>query len=210
MISIVPKTFRIKVALMDHKDHRITEETITQFHQVFGHHENLSTNLVENVLFPSAPGDYRVNSGQKLANCFAPANYLFVALDGRASICCQDQDVLHSLGNVGERSIREVWFDPANQTTFRNVALGVDACPDTCTKKCVLAMPRQDIETVRLGVGVPFQEAARFGDILLMNNQLEMALPIVHDLVLRDPENVPIRKVLEDIRRHMQPKILPH
>ena len=125
MIKIAPSAFQITVALMNHKDHRITEETIKQFHQVFGYHENVRTNLVENQLFPSALGDYRVAEGLKIQNCWSPVNFLFIALDGRAAICCMDQDVLYSLGNVAERSICDIWFDHGNQTTFRNVALGV-------------------------------------------------------------------------------------
>ena len=206
MIKIVPPTFKITVALMDHRDHRITEETVKQFHQVFGHHENVRTSLVENALFPSAPGDYRVDEGRKLQGCWSPIHYLFIALDGRAAICCMDQDVLHSLGNVAERSIRDIWFDPKNQTTFRNVALGVYECPDACTQKCTLLPPRQATNTAslvaHLGLSLPFDEAARFASILLMNKEYASALPIVSGLVQRDPTNIALRTTLQELERN--------
>lgn len=196
MIKIAPSTFKITVALMDHKDHRITGETIKQFHQVFGHHENVRTNLVENALFPSAPGDYRVDGSSKTRSCFSPINYLFIALDGRAAICCVDQEVLHSLGNVAERSIHDIWFDPRNQTTFRNVALGVFECPEICTKKCVLLPPQQNAKTISPGLGLPFDEAAGFADMLLQNDAKTIAFPIFRDMARRDPTNSILRDIL--------------
>lgn len=196
MIKIVPSTFQITVALMSHKDYRVTEETIQQFHQIFGRHENVRTNLVENELFPSAPGDYRIDDGAKIRSCFSPSGYLFIALDGRAAICCLDQDVLHSLGSVAERSIHEVWFDPKNQTTFRNIALGVFECPEVCTKKCVLLPPQQNIDAANLGLGVSFEEAGRFADILLLNDEKAYACKIFKDMARRDPTNQTLREII--------------
>lgn len=204
MIRIVPTTFQITVALMNHKDHLITDETIRKFHEVFGHQPNVRTNLVENMLFPSAPGDYRVDRGHKIQGCYSPVNYLFIALDGRAAICCMDQDVLHSLGNVAERSIHDIWFDPHNQTTFRNVALGVHDCPEACTKKCVLLPPKRNVNAARVGLSLPCHEVARFADILLLNGQIAMALPIVADLARRDPTNQAVLTVLQELQGNVQ------
>ena len=203
MIKIAPGTFKITVALMNHKDHRVTEETIKQFHHVFGRHENVRTNLVENQLFPSAPGDYRVDDNVKVGSCFLPVNYLFIALDGRAGICCVDQEVLHSLGNVAERSIHDIWFDPVNQTTFRNVALGVFECPEVCTRKCVLLPPQQNMDAANLGLSVSFDEAARFADILLLNNEATAVFPIFLDMARRDPANPTLQTILKTLQQNM-------
>jgi len=198
MIDIVPKTFLITVALMNHKDNRVTEETIEKFHQVFGRHPNVRTNLVQNMLFPSAPGDYRLAT-EKLSGCFSPANYVFIAVDGRVAICCMDQDVQHSLGSVAERTIHDIWFDPKNQTTFRNVAQGIFDCPDVCTKSCVLSAPKADVDVLLLGHGTPFEEASRFGEVLLQNEAKKNALAILQAVVLRDPSNRVRLKVLHDL-----------
>lgn len=186
MIRIAPSSFQITIALMNHKDQHINEDTIKQFHQVFGYHENVRTNLVENQLFPSAPGDYRLDTNMKTQVCFAPINYLFIALDGRAAICCLDQDVLHSLGNVTERSIRDIWFDSRNQTTFRNIALGVYECPDVCTHKCILLPPRQ-LNVTSPGLGLPLEKAAQLVKILSQNDGQTIASLIVSDMAQRDP-----------------------
>jgi len=194
MIRIVPKNFLITIALMEHKDHHITQATIDHFHSVFGHNDNVRSNLVTNALFPSAPGDYRV-SPEKIQHCRAPINYLFIALDGRAAICCLDQDVLHSLGNVAERSIYDVWFDHKTQTTLRNVALGIYSCPSACTENCVLLPPSQSVNSVVLGLGVPFDEAAKLFNTLMYNNQQAAALPILEALMMRDPNHPELRAV---------------
>ena len=78
-----------------------------------------------------------------------------------------DQDVRHSIGNVAERSIHDVWFDAKTQTTFRNIALGIFACPDVCTKNCILKTPKQGQKAIAIGFGLPFQEAAKFANVLL-------------------------------------------
>jgi MoaA/NifB/PqqE/SkfB family radical SAM enzyme/Tfp pilus assembly protein PilF len=197
MIGIVPSTFQITVALMNHKDHQVTGETIKQFHRIFGHQDNVRTNLVENALFPSAPGDYRACGEQKSQTCWAPVNYLFIALDGRTAICCLDQDVLHSLGNVMERSISDIWYDPKTQTTFRNVALGVHECPDACTQKCVLLPPRKNVNSTRPGLGLPFEKASQFADILLQNGDNTLASSVFRDIAQRDPTNPTLRAILE-------------
>jgi len=200
MIDIAPRTFQITIALMDHKDHRVTQERIDEFYEVFGRHENVRTNLVQNQFFPGAPGDYRVDPAG-IEQCYSPVNYFFIALDGRAAICCMDQDVKHVLGNVATRSIHDIWYDPANQTTFRNIALGVYDCPDACTKDCVLKPPRQDAKQVQLGYGMAYEEAVRFANVLLFNGQAEFAMPIVRALVLRDPTNQQARAVLQQLER---------
>lgn len=202
MIKIVPNSFQITVALMNHKDYHITDETINQFHQIFGYQDNVRTNLVENQLFPSAPGDYRLDSSRKTQYCWSPVNYLFVALDGRAAICCMDQDVLYSLGNVAEQSISDIWFDQKNQTTFRNIALGVNSCPDSCTQKCILLPPRQNINTASIGLGLSFEAAAQFANVLLQNDGKIIATSILQEMISRDPTNHSFQEILKKLQFH--------
>lgn len=209
MIKLVPNTFKITVALMDHKDYHLTQDTLEQFHSIFGHHENVVTNLVQNLLFPSAPGDYRVDQNYKAQTCHSPADYLFIALDGRAAICCMDQDVLHSLGNVAEKSIHDIWFDPHNQTTFRNVALGVFDCPDSCIQKCILLPPKQNVDVAPLGVCMSFDDVSRFADILLLNDEKAAAYPIFRDLAVRDPTNQALCDIVSVLEQNISISI-PH
>lgn len=187
MIEVVPSTFQITVALMNHKDQTITEKNIAQFHEVFGHHANVRTNLVVNQLFPSAPEDFRSNGdAQKVQGCGSPLNYVFIALDGRVAVCCMDQEVLHSLGNVAERSIHDIWFDASNQTTFRNIALGVFECPSVCTDKCVLKKPRHHANMLApMSVNAPFGDAMEFAEWLLSNGQNGPAIELLSGMTSR-------------------------
>jgi MoaA/NifB/PqqE/SkfB family radical SAM enzyme len=189
MIKIVPSSFRITVALMNHKDQTVTEQSIRQFYQTFGTHQNLQTNLVANQLFPSAPADYRVDASEKLRGCWSPRNYVFIALDGRVAICCMDQEVLHSLGSVTDRSIHDIWFDKKNQTTFRNVALGVFECPKVCTEKCVLMKPREEGMVAPVAVNAPFEDVMDFTEWALSNGQKGTAIEMLRGLWNRAPSN---------------------
>lgn len=195
MIKIVPPSFQITVALMSHKEQSLTDQTIDQFHEVFGHHQNVRTNLVANQLFPSAPADYRVDPNERLRGCWSPRNFVFVALDGRVAICCMDQEVLHSLGNVTERSIHDIWFDPGNQTTLRNVALGVFDCPSVCTDKCVLMKPRKLGMLAPEAVNAPFDEVMELTEWLLDHGQKEQAIQMLKGLWNRAPSDMLLERL---------------
>ncbi len=198
-IRLAPKNFNIIIALMNHKDHQLTPERIARYHEIFGHHPNVSLNPVENQFFPGTPEDYRVTP-QKKDICWAPHNYLFVAADGRAGICCMDQNVKYSLGNVRERTIREIWFDRNSQTIFRNLALGVFEAPAVCTQECTLNIPKTDQSSVMLGLGMPFEDAFKFAQILAMNHEPKAALEIARHLLLRDRLHAGIQKFIAQIQ----------
>ncbi|MSO99084.1 MAG: radical SAM/SPASM domain-containing protein [Rhodospirillaceae bacterium] len=203
MITLVPPTFQVTIALMDHKDQHITKATIQNFQETFGLHKNVILGLVQNQLFPGAPADYRANV-EKIDGCHEPNGYLFIALDGRAGICCKDQNIGHSLGNVAERSIHDVWFDPITQTTFRNVALGIFDCPDVCTKKCVLKEPKQQATPVAKGFELPFGEAWQFADALVGAGEWQDAYENYAALAIRDPKNPFVQDMLRTIKQQME------
>ena len=204
MIEIVPSSFQITVALMSHKDQTITERSIAQFYEIFGDRPNVRTNLVANQLFPSAPQDYRIGGGEKLKGCGSPLNYVFIALDGRVAICCMDQEVLHSLGNVAERSIYDIWFDRKNQTTFRNVALGVYECPSICTDKCVLKAPSTNANMMApMGLNAPVDDAIEFADWLLASGQKAQAIELLNGVFSRT-RSLSLLARLERLTENMQ------
>jgi MoaA/NifB/PqqE/SkfB family radical SAM enzyme len=202
MIRIVPPDFLIRIALMDHRDSRLTGLERLRFAEVFGVHPNVFLNNVNNVLMPSAPSDYRVESGRQ-GGCHAPRQYLFINKDGIVSLCCSDQDSLHALGDVRTRSIREIWFDPRNQTTFRNIALGVKTCPSLCTEKCVLAQPKTS-PTLRVAsaFALPFDAAKAQIAALLDRDRIADAAFLTAALLHRDPLDAhlaEISRVLESL-----------
>jgi MoaA/NifB/PqqE/SkfB family radical SAM enzyme len=208
MIKIVPPSFQITVALMDHKDQRVTRDTFDQFKDTFGVHANLMVSLVKNLTFPGAPEDYR-RTPEKLESCFDPIGYFFIALDGRVGICCRDQDIGHSLGNVRERSIHDIWFDTVNQTTFRNIALGIFDCPDVCTQKCVLKAPKQNVSKVVAGYGLPYDEALDLASAQLTQGDLVNAQTTLYALASRDPKNTRTRTLMESLTALLSGKAAP-
>lgn len=194
-IAFAPPTFPIIIALMNHKEQHINQQSIDTFHECFGCRDNVKLNLVENAFFPSAPQDFRRNPERK-PSCLAPNNYLFIDLEGNAAVCCLDQDLLHCLGNVNEKSIADVWFDQRNQTNFRNLALGVFDVPGSCVSRCIMLPPKQDATHALLGYALPFEEAFVFAKILFINNEVEEAHRILSCLNLRDPRHPKLAGIL--------------
>lgn len=97
--------------------------------------------------------------------------------------------------NVNDRAIREIWFGTASQTLFRNLAVGIYSCMEVCTQKCVMNMldlPAQGA-LIALGMGLPYQEAQKFAEILILSNEPAAAMPIVQELLARDPANAAVQ-----------------
>jgi MoaA/NifB/PqqE/SkfB family radical SAM enzyme len=196
MIRIAPPDFLIRIALMDHRDSRLDEAERRRFTETFGAHPNVLLNGVTNTLMPSAPADYRIETG-RTPSCLAPRQFLFITKDGIACLCCADQDSLHALGDVSVRSIRDIWFDPQNQTTFRNIALGVNACPSVCTEKCVLAKPQPGAKlAVPSGFALPFEDAKSVLADLLDLGDVAQATELAATLNGRDPKDQTVAGVL--------------
>ncbi|MGB8853554.1 MAG: radical SAM/SPASM domain-containing protein [Pirellulales bacterium] len=140
MLSIVPGDFTVTIALMNHKDQRLTPGDIDRCHEIFGPAPRIKVNVVETGIMPSARADYRLHR-QKVATCSLPNEYFFIAHDGRVALCCSDQDVAHPIGDTNVDSIDEIWFKPSNQAIFRSIGLGLRGCPEFCTAQCHLKTP---------------------------------------------------------------------
>jgi len=201
-IRLAPKDFKFIIALMNHKDQILTQAKVDEFYEVFGRHTNVLLNPVENEYFPGTQEDYRVTPLKK-NGCWAPSGYLFIAADGRAAICCTDQNVKHCLGNVKERSIRDIWFDHRNQTLFRNLAVGVIDVPSVCTQECVLNPPETGRSSVAVGLGLSFDAALKISSVLAMNREFKAALEIAHHLLARDSQNAQLHTFIAEITSHM-------
>lgn len=193
-IEFAPADFPVIIALMNHKDQHLNHKILNRFHEIFGMHSNVTMNPVENAFFPSAKADYRVKP-ERSQTCTAPKNYLFIDMDGNAAVCCLDQDVLHSLGNVAERSITDVWFDAQNQTHFRNMALGVGSVPCACVDYCILLPPRQNVTHAPIGLTLPFDVALFTAKDMLANGDKNNAKMILSSLMLRDSQHQEVNRL---------------
>jgi pyruvate-formate lyase-activating enzyme len=202
LIRIAPADFTIRIALMDHRDYRLTQQERARFLETFGDRPNVILADVTNALMPSAPADYRVKpEGGMVHGCLAPLSYLFVNKDGIASLCCADQDSLHPLGDIHTRTIRDIWFDPQNQTTFRNIAVGVYDCPAVCTEKCILKTPRTGPD-LRAMIG--FTLSIDAGKALLLQlmerHEIAAAAELATALVSRDPHDSSLASLTSGLR----------
>lgn len=202
LIRIAPADFMIRIALMDHRDYRLTQQERERFLATFGDRPNVILADVTNSLMPSAPGDYRVDrEAAKVVGCLAPLSYLFINKDGIASLCCADQDSLHPLGDIHRRTIRDIWFDPENQTTFRNIALGVHACPAVCTEKCILKAPKVEPDLFTLiGFTVSIEDGKARLMELMERNEVVAAAELASALVSRDPGDQSLASLTAGLR----------
>jgi hypothetical protein len=160
MMGIVPKDFGITIALMNHKLQTLTDVDVALFRETSGDRPKLK--LVETGIMPSAREDCRL-APHKVPTCSTPANYFFIAHDGRVGLCCSDQDLMHVIGDTRFQTIDEIWFAAENQKTFRNIGLGIGSCPEVCTKHCHLKDPA-NLAWLKLDGGVEFGTWLPFND----------------------------------------------
>lgn len=139
LIRLAPSTVLIYIDLMNSKVQELSEREIRLFHETFGTRDNVVLWRVENSFFPVADFDYRITPERK-TSCCLPASIFSIAWDGRVWLCCLDQDVQHSLGNLDQESIAGVWLDQKNQEALYKLALGELGCPEYCLHKCTLTI----------------------------------------------------------------------
>lgn len=140
LIRAMPADFSLTIILMNHKDQEIGARDVAKFHELFGVSPQVRLEIVENGITVASPNDYR-RSHVQAHNCWRPMSWFTITYQGQVSLCCSDQVAMHVLGDVNRQTIDEIWYDPRNQATFRNIAAGVGPCPDACTKHCYLKTP---------------------------------------------------------------------
>lgn len=145
-IAMMPEDFVIHIALMHFEGQAVDEEYLRRFRDIFGDSPNVRPNVINNAIQPASKTDMRMVK-YTLEHCVKPQQYFSVTFDGKVCLCCMDQDAEHQLGNLNTQTINEVWFDPANQQTFRRLLLGEPGCPNLCVKSCHMRpSPVQDAE----------------------------------------------------------------
>lgn len=84
-----------------------------------------------------ADGTYRIKN-QLLNHCWKLWHACVITWDGVVVPCCFDKDAQYRLGNLQERSLREVWQDDAYRDFRQRLLLGrdqIDICTN-CTEGC--------------------------------------------------------------------------
>jgi MoaA/NifB/PqqE/SkfB family radical SAM enzyme len=188
LLKLVPRDFKVVIALMNHRDQTIGDRERARFRELFGERENVQCTIIQNALVPSAPVDLRAVPA-KQDGCVIPSKTLFINKDGVAALCCTDQDSLHPLGDVTKQTIKEIWFSPANQVMFRNIALGVYQCPELC-QRCVLNPPRGGPDAMMassIGMSLPIDEVKDLLQQALDAGNTAVASELLTAVVTRNP-----------------------
>lgn len=84
-----------------------------------------------------ADGTYRIKN-RLLNHCWKLWHACVITWDGMVVPCCFDKDAQHRLGNLQERSLREVWQDDAYRAFREKLMQGrdkIDICTN-CTEGC--------------------------------------------------------------------------
>lgn len=75
-------------------------------------------------------GKYQIKNGLS-NNCWRLWNACVITWDGKIVPCCFDKDASHQMGNLEQRSFKEIWYN-GNYTAFRSKLLdsrkGIDIC----------------------------------------------------------------------------------
>lgn len=82
-------------------------------------------------------GTYRIKN-QLLNHCWKLWHSCVVTWDGLVVPCCFDKDALHQLGDVKEKSFRDIWFGEAYRRFRKELLRGrdqIDICTN-CTEGC--------------------------------------------------------------------------
>jgi hypothetical protein len=152
LIRLAPKTFGISIWLMEHKEQQINESSFALGEQTFGKHPNVRYEKAVNHYFVGASENWSTHPGRG-NTCRVPSVHQYIAFDGRVAVCCADQDVRHELGAIQQQTVEEIWYSAKNQTTFRNLALGLSPCPEVCLKCKLDAGRLRPIARARVGLG---------------------------------------------------------
>jgi MoaA/NifB/PqqE/SkfB family radical SAM enzyme len=181
----------IVVGLMRHKEQALGEAALDLFYDLFAAYPNIHHHAYENMRFPQAAEDWRrvdPATGERFAfdTCDQWSHHFTIAIDGRVSICCVDQEVDHPIGDVRTAPIREIWLSQKAQAAFRSILLGLDDCPSVCTS-CVLKPSGRRLADVDPLLAAPYREVERAAQERLAAGRDAEALALLKQLKGRNP-----------------------
>jgi len=186
------------IGLMNHKKQSIKSNDLDLFYSIFASLKNVHHHEYENIRFPQAREDWRriddkTGLGITFDTCGVWAKHFTIAVDGRVSLCCVDQEVDHPIGDVTKKSISDIWFNRRNQETFRSILLGLSESPKVCFK-CILSPSKRCIDDVDPIFAEPYHlllEAARKAE---ESGSHSRALVLFKNLLRRTPWDLKLKE----------------
>ncbi len=185
----------IQVGLMNHKEQLVNDATRATFSSIFDGLPNISLHVYDCGRMPGAAENWSRYGDHVSDTCIAPGQFLTVLADGKVALCCADQNGQHVLGDVATQTLEEIWYDAENQRTFRNIALGVDTCPDVCVS-CVLKRPTNTIDDVEPLLHAPLGEVLGVARDCREVGDFSEALRLFSHAFTRDPGDAGLREEL--------------
>lgn len=181
----------IVIGLMRHKEQMLGEDALDAFYALFRDQPNIHHHTYENMRFPQAAEDWRrvdPETGERFAfdTCDQWSHHFTIAIDGRVSICCVDQEVEHLIGDVRSASIRDIWLSETAQSAFRSILLGLHDCPSVCTS-CVLKPSKRRLGDVDPLLAAPYRTVERAAQDCLAEGRTAQALTLLKNLKGRNP-----------------------
>jgi MoaA/NifB/PqqE/SkfB family radical SAM enzyme len=181
----------IVVGLMRHKEQGLGADALDLFYDLFGAYPNIHHHAYENMRFPQAAEDWRrvdPATGERFAfdTCDQWSHHFTIAIDGRVSICCVDQEVEHEIGDVRTTPIRDIWLSEKAQWAFRSILLGLEDCPSVCTS-CVLKPSKRRLADLDPLLAAPYREVERAAQDCLDAGCNAEALALLKQLKGRNP-----------------------
>lgn len=196
----------IQVGLMNHKEQMVNDAVRATFESIFGQAPNVSLHVYDCGRMPDAAENWSRYGDHVSDTCIAPGQFLTVLADGKVALCCADQNGRHVLGDVATRTLEEIWYDPVNQETFRNIALGVESCPDVCVS-CVLKRPTKSLAEVDPIRHAPFAELLSAARACRESGEFKEALRLLDHALTRDPGNSGLRLELAEMEEACASKV---
>ena len=186
----------IVVGLMNHREQTLGKSDLDIFYHLFKGHTNVHHHEYENMRFPQAAEDWRridekTNRRVEFKTCDQWGHHFTIAIDGRVSVCCVDQEVDHEIGNVMTSSIREIWLGRRSQETFRSILLGLHDSPKVCFN-CILKPSEISLGDVEPIFAKPYFEVLQVADQALARGDTATSLRLFKHLLRRSPQKTDI------------------
>jgi MoaA/NifB/PqqE/SkfB family radical SAM enzyme len=68
-----------------------------------------------------------------------------IRYDGSVVMCCMDYYGIHSIGNIREKNIIDIWYGKIRQKQIRNLRLGLRSCYQLCSKCSDYLLPVESV-----------------------------------------------------------------
>lgn len=200
------------VGLMNHREQVVEAQELDLFYSIFSEYPNVYHHTYENMRFPQAAEDWRRNdpaTGRRFEfdDCDQWAYHFTIAIDGRVSVCCVDQEVEHLIGDVTRESIKDIWLRESTQNTLRSISLGLHDCPTVCTN-CVLKHSKRRLSDIDPILSGPYSSLAAAATAAQADGHTDRAIELLKHMKKRNPWDQSIQSAMNALGALPEPSLI--